>query len=135
MATAQFADVEGAIADMMAVRKLGSGAMGEVKLMVHVPTRRAYALKTQTSNGFSGGVQRRVLIAQEIACMREASSPFLMRFYGEMDTPSEHAIDPDVSSMLLEHLGGGSLEVSGLIWLGLVCLDLDWHGLAWLALP
>jgi len=78
--------------------------------MVHVPTRRAYALKTQPSSGFSGGVQRRVIIAQEIACMREASSPFLMRFYGEMDTRSQHAIDPDVSSMLLEHLGGGSLE-------------------------
>ena len=43
------------------------------------------------------------MIDSEITCMRDAASPFMMRFYGEFDEGGE-------SFMLLECLGGGSLE-------------------------
>ena len=45
----------------------------------------------------------RDMIDREITCMRDAASPFMMRFYGEFDEGGE-------SFMLLECLGGGSLE-------------------------
>jgi hypothetical protein len=54
-----------------------------VHLIVHKPTRKAYALKIQDSAGMNGRTPLRTLIDREIACMREGASPFLMRFYGE----------------------------------------------------
>jgi len=103
----EFADVQGAVNASSALSTLGKGQFGEVQLILHAPTRRAYALKVQQSEGMQGSMPLRTLIDREIACMREGASPFLMRFYGECDSTLER---PAKSLMLLEHMGGGSLE-------------------------
>ena len=128
----EFADVPAAVTQSSSVAILGKGQFGEVHLIVHMPTRKAYALKIQDSAGMNGRTPLRTLIDREIACMREGASPFLMRFYGETTQISDDdllrslmtAHDPLMgllisgeyvdaqkkSYMLLEHLGGGSLE-------------------------
>ena len=79
----EFADVPAAVTQSSSVAILGKGQFGEVHLIVHKPTRKAYALKIQDSAGMNGRTPLRTLIDREIACMREGASPFLMRFYGE----------------------------------------------------
>ena len=120
----EFADVPAALRNLKEIGTLGKGAMGEVVLAVHMPTKRSYAVKRQASGGTSGadGVPRRRMIDREIACMREAASPFLMRFYGEHEfAPTPSYVDPKfaaqgsgaaepMSHMILEFMGGGSLE-------------------------
>ena len=94
----EFADVAAAIEHMTFVAAIGKGAFGEVQLGVHAPTRKPYALKTQN---VSGDVRLRRNIDREIEAMRNGASPFLMRFYGEIE-------EGGISRMLLEYLGGGS---------------------------
>jgi CRP-like cAMP-binding protein len=98
----EFADVPAAVAACDSVRTLGKGNFGEVTLVVHGPTRTAYAKKVQAAEG-----KKRANIDREIAAMREGGSPFLVRFYGEF---SETSFGSPMSTMLLEYLGGGDLQ-------------------------
>jgi len=103
----EFADVQAAVTQTNHIADLGKGQFGAVRLVLHAPTRKAYALKVQQSEGNSGSMPLRTMIDREIDAMREGASPFLMRFYGEYENKSER---PAKSYMLLEALGGGSLE-------------------------
>jgi len=96
----EFADVRAAIDSMILLGAIGKGAFGEVQLAVHRPTRKGYALKTVEPPD----EKHRALVEREIACMREAASPFLMRFFGASNYPN------GLNRMIVEHLGGGSLE-------------------------
>lgn len=95
----EFADVPSALLQLEVVEKLGEGQFGEVSLVVHKPTRTAYALKVQTYRK-----EKRANIDREISAMRDGASPFLMRFFGE------HEFAPGRSKMLLEYLNGGDLS-------------------------
>ena len=99
----EFADVKAVINDFTKVGIIGSGAFGEVQLCIHTPTRKAYALKIQKN---ANQPRLEANIEREVACMREAGSPFLMRFFGEHKDPRGHG----EHYMILEYLGGGSLE-------------------------
>lgn len=99
----EFPDVKSTIEILtMLPGSLGKGAFGEVRLCRH-PNGKAYALKTQQAHGPKVPERARTNIDREIACMREGGSPFLMRFFGEYE-------EEGISRMLLEYLGGGSLE-------------------------
>lgn len=98
----EFADVSAAIAACASVASLGKGAFGEVSLVVHQPTKVAYALKQQSSDQ-----EKRAIIDNEISAMRAGATPFLVRFYGEHDEP---ALGSSFSRMLLEYMGGGTLS-------------------------
>ena len=96
----EFADVAAAIEQFSFLGSVGKGAFGEVQLAIHAPTRKLYALKAQKA---TGDPRLRLNIDREIQCMRDAASPFLMRFFGEVE-------EGEISKMVLEFLGGGSLE-------------------------
>lgn len=98
----EFADVPAALGSCQDVATLGKGNFGEVRLVVHQPTKTAYALKQQASDQ-----EKREAIDREIAAMRACSSPFMIHFYGELD---EQSFGSGFSRMLLEYLGGGSLN-------------------------
>ena len=76
----EFANVQGALAELTIVSPLGSGNFGEVRLAVHAPTRRAFALKEQRVDA-----KQRAAVDREIAAMRHGASPCLVRFYGEAE--------------------------------------------------
>ena len=97
---AEFNDVPSAIGAASTVDVLGSGNFGEVRLVWHAPTRRAYALKTQ----MVADKKARAAVDREIAAMREGLSPFLVRFFGETE------VRPGESAMLLEVLTGGDMQ-------------------------
>ena len=59
-----------------------------MQLGVHAPTRKAYALKTQN---VAGDIRLRRNIDREIEAMRAGASPFLMRFYGEIEEVTHFA--------------------------------------------
>ena len=99
----EFSDVQDALQKCEPVAVLGKGNFGEVRLVVHKPTRHAFALKSQGSEH-----EKREAIVREIACMRAARSPFLVQFHGEHNTLNDSG--SGVSSMLLEYLPGGSLD-------------------------
>ena len=99
----EFADVKSAIAEFQQIGTIGKGAFGEVQLCVHAPTRKPYALKIQKN---ANQPRLQANIAREVQCMREAGSPFLMRFFGEWEDRRGHG----EHQMILEYLGGGSLE-------------------------
>jgi serine/threonine protein kinase len=96
----EFADVPAAIASSQPVDTLGKGNFGQVRLIWHTPTKRAYALKEQNVDS----AKARAAVAREVASMRDGASPFLIRFFGET------APTPNTSHMLLEFLNGGDLK-------------------------
>ena len=57
-----------ALREMSFLKAVGKGAFGEVRLQVHAPTKRAYAVKVQKADG-----RFREMIDREVACMREAA--------------------------------------------------------------
>ncbi|KAK1603823.1 hypothetical protein QYE76_027496 [Lolium multiflorum] len=88
------------LADLERVRRVGSGAGGTVWLVRHRPTGRPYALKVLYGN-HDDAVRRQ--IAREIAILRTAEHPAVVRCHGMYESGGELQI-------LLEYMDGGSLH-------------------------
>ncbi|KAL6599963.1 hypothetical protein ACP70R_045614 [Stipagrostis hirtigluma subsp. patula] len=86
--------------ELQRVRRVGSGAGGTVWMVRHRATGRAYALKV-LKDEHDDAVRRQ--IAREIAILRTAEHPAVVRYHGLYERGGELQI-------LLEYMDGGSLD-------------------------
>ena len=90
-----------AIADLESVRTVGVGAFGRVKLVVHSPTQKTYALKI-ISRSLMIQQKQEANVLSERALLSTCSHPFLLKLAATFETASR-------IYMLLEFIQGGEL--------------------------